>query len=79
MVFAPNSTYHAVSPNGKWIVRYTGGNPENLQVRCAKTGLLAATFGAHRDKIRTVGFSQDSKQILAASHDGIIHVYTLAC
>lgn len=69
MVFTPNSTTLAVSPDGKWIVGYQNGDSTAVQVWDSKTGLLATDFAAV-----SVGFSPDSNRILSTSHENIIQV-----
>ena len=63
VVFTPNSTLCAVSPDGKWLVGYplSYTSKPQVQVWDSKTGLLAGAFEVHTHHIQTVTFSPDSK------------------
>ena len=79
VVFTPNSTLCAVSPDGKWLVGYPLSYMSKPQVWVwdSKTGLLAGAFEVHTHHIQTVTFSPDSKQIVSSSDDGTIGILTL--
>jgi len=77
VTFTPSSTSYALSPNGRWIERCTDSDSPTVEVSDSKTGLLAATFGDHTDRVRSVAFSPDSRRILSTSDDGTIRVHVL--
>ena len=77
VVFTPNSTFTAVSPDGRWIAGFISKNDRPFQVWDSRTGKLAATIEAHGDYVRSITFSPDSQRILTASSDKTVHVHTI--
>ena len=77
VAFKPGCTFHAVSPDGKWITGYKGGDCKTVQVRDVKTGLLLAALKSHTDDVVSVTFSPDSKWILSTSFDKTVRVHTI--
>jgi WD40 repeat protein len=69
----------AVSPNGRYLA--AGGGPDQPTVRVwdLASGALAAKFvGGHKDWLRAVAFSPDSKRVVSASADTTAIVWDVA-
>ena len=78
VVFTSSSTnYCAVSPDGKWIAWCNGGDQMTVEIYDSKTSQLVVTFSDHTDRVYSISFSPDSKQVLSASADKTICVHTL--
>jgi hypothetical protein len=75
VMFAPNTTPVAVSPNGKWVAGYTDNSRRIIQIWNSGTGLLAATFDIVTVDVHSVTFSPDSKRVLSASADKTIQIH----
>jgi len=77
VVFTPNSTFSAVSPDGKWIAAHADTTWRTVNVWDSKTGQLAASLDGHTDDLNSITFSPDSRRILTSSYDKTIRVHTL--
>lgn len=77
VVFTPNSTCCAVSPDGKWIAARVRDALKTVHVWDSKTGLVAATFIGHTKYVNSITFSPDSKQIISSSFDKTLQVHNL--
>ena len=76
VAFTPNSTWSAVSPDGRWIAGL-GHDDSQIQVYNLKTGQFVATMKQHSYTVNTITFSPDSNQILSTSYDKTVHVHTI--
>jgi WD40 repeat protein len=77
VAFVPKDMFCAVSPDGKWIAGRLKNNWRAVKVWNSKTGQLVATLLEHISYVESVSFSLDSKQIISASNDKTIQVYTV--
>jgi WD40 repeat protein len=77
VAFAPNSTYCAVSPDGRWIAARVRNAHKIVRVWDSKTGLPAVTFTDHSKHVNSVTFSPDSKRLISSSFNKTIRVHTL--
>jgi WD40 repeat protein len=79
VIFTPYSTLYALSPNGKWVERCNGGDSQIIQICDSMTGMIAATFEEHTDRITSIAFSPDSRRIVSTSDDWTVQLHTLDC
>lgn len=77
VVFTPNSSSSAISPNGKWIASVESGDPTVVLIIDSTTGAVVSNFEGHTGSVRTLSFSPDSKRVLSASEDKTIKVHIL--
>lgn len=77
VLFTPNSSFSAISPDGKWIAAVPAGHRNTVQIINSKTGMVVSTFEEHTGWVQTLSFSPDSKRVLSASLDKTIKVHTL--
>jgi WD40 repeat protein len=77
LLFTPNSSWSAISPDGKWIASVPVGNRNAVLIINSKTGMVVSTFEEHTGWVQTLSFSPDSKRVLSASVDKTIKVHTL--
>jgi WD40 repeat protein len=77
VVFTPNTTYSAVSPDGKWMVAVADTTWRIVNVWDSKIGKLVVSLDGHTDEVNSITFSPDSRRILTSSDDKTIRIHTL--
>src|ERR1700733_461473 len=75
--FTPNSSYCAVSPDGRWIAAYADNTYGTVRVWDSKSGQVVASLEGHTDHINAITFSPDGRRVLTAFSDKTILVHTL--